>query len=80
MTYSNVDTQKVKIFKVNKSKYNIYRLNNTITGKKYIGSFRNLASIFSYYHSIIYLENREKKKTLALFIIIYYNMVIQNLV
>ena len=61
MTYSNVDTQKVKIFKVNKSKYNIYRLNNTITGKKYIGSFINLASIFSYYHSIIYLENREKK-------------------
>jgi len=60
--YSNVDTQKVKILKVNKSKYNIYRLNNTITGKNYIGSFLNIASRFNYYYSIVYLENRVKKK------------------
>jgi group I intron endonuclease len=61
LTYNNMDINKSIIILNNKIKCGIYRLNNIITGKSYIGSSVNLASRFSNYYSIVFLENRVKK-------------------
>jgi group I intron endonuclease len=61
LTYNNMDINKSIITLDNKRKCGIYRLNNIITGKSYIGSSVNLASRFSNYYSIVFLENRVKK-------------------
>lgn len=61
LTYSNMDINKSIILSENKRKSGIYRLNNIITGKSYIGSSINLARRFSDYYSIAYLENGVKK-------------------
>lgn len=50
MTYS-ASRDKSIIYKENKNKFGIYRLNNLITGKSYIGSSKCLASRLSVYYS-----------------------------
>jgi group I intron endonuclease len=57
VSYFYLDTNKSIIYKENKGKPGIYRLNNIITGKSYIGSAIDLSRIFSNYYSIVYLKN-----------------------
>ena len=61
IAYSNADVDKSRVYKDNKNKSGIYRLNNIIDGKYYIGSSVDLARRFSNYYSICYLKNRVKK-------------------
>jgi group I intron endonuclease len=62
MTYNNMDINKSIIILNNKRKCGISRLNNLITGKRYIGSSVNLASRFiNYYYRVFLEENRVKK-------------------
>jgi len=49
--YPDVDRDKSFILKQNKGISGIYRLNNLITGKSYVGSSVNLAGKFSIYYS-----------------------------
>ena len=44
VTYSNIDIDKSKVYKDNKGKSGIYRWNNKITHKSYVGSSINLGS------------------------------------
>ena len=57
VSYLNLDISKSIIYKENRSKPGIYRLNNIITGKSYIGSATDLSRRFSNYYSIIYIKN-----------------------
>src|SRR6266849_4907080 len=61
VSYNNADKDKHKVYMENKRKSGIYRINNLITGKSYIGSSVNIAGRFSNYYSLVYLENRVKK-------------------
>lgn len=51
ISYSNIDENKSIIYKENKGKSGIYRWNNIITGKSYIGSSINLGNRLSIYYS-----------------------------
>jgi group I intron endonuclease len=51
-TYLNIDRDKFIIYKENRRKSGIYRLNNLITGMSYIGSAINLARRMSTYFSL----------------------------
>ena len=57
VSYLNLDISKSIIYKENRSKPGIYRLNNIITGKSYIGSATDLSRRFSNYYSIVYIKN-----------------------
>ena len=59
-TYNNAHIDKYKIYAENKSRSDIYVLNNLITGKCYIGSSISLSSIFSCYYSLPYLNKSLK--------------------
>jgi hypothetical protein len=61
VTYSNMDINKDILFIENRGKSGIYRLNNIITGKSYIGSSVSLGRRFSNYYSTGYLEYKVKK-------------------
>ena len=50
-TYYNPGTIKAKVLKDNKNKSGIYRWNNLITGKSYIGSSINIAGRLNIYYS-----------------------------
>jgi group I intron endonuclease len=49
--YTDVNRDKSLIYKENKNKSSIYRFNNLITGKSYLGSSINLGSRLSIYYS-----------------------------
>jgi len=49
--YINAEKYKYLIRKENKNKAGIYRWNNIVTGKSYIGSSANLAHRFNTYYS-----------------------------
>jgi len=51
VTYPNMDVNKSFILSENKRKSGIYRLNNLITGKSYVGSSVNLAGRLNIYYS-----------------------------
>lgn len=51
VSYYNIDISKAIILKANARKSGIYRWNNLITGKSYVGSSINLASRLSIYYS-----------------------------
>ena len=53
--YPNSDTCKGQILSENKKKSGIYMFENTINGKRYIGSSDNLNRRFSYYFNVNYL-------------------------
>lgn len=61
VTYTNAEKYKYLILKENKNKSGVYRLNNIIIGKSYIGSSVNLVCRFNNYYSIVFLENKVKK-------------------
>jgi hypothetical protein len=54
-TYSNADTDKLRIIKENRNKSGVYRWTNLINGKSYIGSSSNLGERFYRYFSLDYL-------------------------
>jgi group I intron endonuclease len=51
VTYNNMDINKSIIYKENRGKSGIYRLNNIITGKSYIGSSVNITDRLRTYYS-----------------------------
>lgn len=59
ITYSNLALDKYRIYEENKKKAGIYRWNNIITGKSYVGSSINLGHRFSQYYSIIHLKKKQ---------------------
>lgn len=54
--YLNVETQKEEILKENKGKAGVYLFTNLKSGKKYIGSAKNLRTRFMQYFNSNYLE------------------------
>lgn len=50
ISYSNTEQDKYTIYKDNKNKSGIYRWNNLITGKSYIGSSICLGKRFTYFY------------------------------
>ena len=61
VSYSNADKDKSIVYKENKKKSGIYRWNNLITDKSYIGSSISLGGRFSNYYSLAYLKKRVKR-------------------
>lgn len=62
ISYFNLDTNKGIIYKENRGKSGIYRINNIITGKSYVGSATDLPRIFSNYSSIKYLKYKSNSR------------------
>lgn len=60
-SYLNSEQNKSLILKENKNKSGIYRWNNLITGKSYIGSSISLSNRFNCYYSLRELEKRLSK-------------------
>ncbi len=58
VSYYNAYVLKSEVYKNNKGKSGIYRWNNVITGKSYVGSSINLSNRFSKYYSITFLKNQ----------------------
>ena|SRR5437588_3557139 len=54
-SYSNAEADKSKILKENKNKSGIYMWENSINGKRYIGSSENLNNRFTQYFNVNYL-------------------------
>lgn len=61
VSYFNAEIDKTIIYKENKNKSGIYRWNNLITGKSYIGSSISLSARFRCYYSLTYLKKRVEK-------------------
>lgn len=61
ISYINANTGKSIIYDKNKGRSGIYRWNNLITGKSYIGSSINLTGRFGNYYSVAYLKKRVEK-------------------
>lgn len=61
VSYFNSYIDKSIIYKENKNKSGVYRWNNLITGKSYIGSSVSLSGRFSSYYSLTYLKKRVEK-------------------
>ena len=61
ISYPNAYKDKSIVYKENRNKSGIYRWNNLITDKSYIGSSISLGGRFSNYYSLAFLKNRIKK-------------------
>jgi len=61
VSYFNADKYKFIVYKENKNKSGIYRWNNLITSKSYIGSSISLGNRFSNYYSLAYLKKKVGK-------------------
>ena len=59
VSYFNADIGKSIIYKENKNKPGIYRWNNLITGKSYIGSSISLSGRFSTYYPLTNLPEKK---------------------
>jgi len=59
VTYSNLDLNKYRIYNENYKKSGIYRWNNLITGKSYVGSSIDLSHRFTQYYSTIHLKKHK---------------------
>jgi excinuclease UvrABC nuclease subunit len=66
-SYYNANKLKDIILKENKNKCGIYRWNNIVTGKSYIGSAKCLRTRFFKYYSIISLNYSLKRGTSAIY-------------
>jgi NUMOD1 domain/GIY-YIG catalytic domain len=60
VSYLNIDANKSIIYKENRGKSGIYRLNNLITNKCYVGSSVSLSRRFNNYYSIAHLSNKDR--------------------
>lgn len=58
VTYTNADTNKLRIYEENRVKSGIYQWNNLITGKSYVGSSISLSNRFRIYYSLISLKRK----------------------
>jgi group I intron endonuclease len=67
VSYANPETDKSAIYKENKGKCGVYRWNNKITGKSYVGSSISLRNRFCGYYSLNYLNRRVKKGSSAIY-------------
>jgi group I intron endonuclease len=67
ITYNNADINKSLIYEANRSKSGIYRLNNLITGKSYVGSSISLSNRFRVYYSLISLKRKLSKGSSAIY-------------
>ena len=67
ISYSNVERDKQLIYKDNKNKSGIYRWNNLITGKSYVGSAISLTGRFSIYYSLNSLKRKLSKGSSAIY-------------
>lgn len=57
--YPDTDIFKVKIFNDNKDKSGIYRWNNKVTNKSYVGSSIALSRRFSCYYSLAFIKKKK---------------------
>jgi group I intron endonuclease len=63
MSYPYADKYKSILYKENKNKSGIYRLNNLITSESYIGSSKSLSKRIGNYYSLTNLKKRVKKES-----------------
>lgn len=61
LAYKNAEEDKLTIYKENKNKSGIYRWNNLITGKSYVGSAVNLTNRLKNYFSTKFLEKELRR-------------------
>jgi group I intron endonuclease len=66
-SYFNANTDKNIVFKDNRRKSGIYRWNNLITNKTYIGSSISLSRRFSDYYNLNYLKRKLEKGSSAIY-------------
>ena len=59
ITYNNLDLNKSTIYNENYKKSGIYRWNNLVTGKSYVGSSINLSQRFTQYYSSTHLRKKQ---------------------
>jgi group I intron endonuclease len=67
VSYTNASEYKNTILSENKNKSGIYRWNNLITGKSYIGSSISLSKRFSIYYSLNSLKRNVNKGSSAIY-------------
>lgn len=67
VSYVNAYIDKFIIYKENKGKCGVYRWNNIITGKSYVGSSISLSGRFIVYYSLSYLNGRVEKGSSAIY-------------
>jgi len=58
VSYSNAKKDKAIIYQENRNKSGIYRWNNLITGKSYIGSSKSLSKRFTNYYSLNFIKKK----------------------
>ena len=71
VTYSNTDTDKSIIYTENRNKWGVYRWNNLINGKSYIGSSRDLSNRLAIYYSLVSLKRKREKGSNYIYIMPY---------
>ena len=67
VSYVNANIDKFIIYKENEGKCGVYRWNNTITGKSYVGSSISLSGRFRVYYSLSYLNRKVEKGSSAIY-------------
>jgi len=67
VTYANADIDKYRFYKENRRKSGVYRLNNLINGKSYIGSSVDLSTRFRIYYSLNSLKRKINKGSSAIY-------------
>lgn len=70
-TYPNADLNKFFIYKQNKGKSDIYRWNNILYGKSYVGSAKCLRKILSLYYSLNNMNSKRKSSAIYAAILKY---------
>ena len=63
VSYLNLDIDKSLIFKKNKGKSGIYRINNLVKGKSYVGSSKDLSNRLRAYYSISNIKRIVSKES-----------------
>lgn len=67
VTYANTDTNKLKIYRENIKRSGIYRWNNLINNKSYIGSSISLSKRFNNYYSSAFLNRVPNKENSGIY-------------
>ena len=67
ITYANTDMDKSKIYEENRGKSGVYRWNNLITNKSYVGSSLSLSNRFSIYYSLKAMGKKLSSRSSAIY-------------
>jgi len=67
ITYTNIDINKLKIYRENIKKSGIYRWNNLINNKSYVGSSISLTKRFNNYYSLAFLNRKINKENSGIY-------------